>query len=168
MTSDHQVTPRPALAAALKAARKAARLSQGELASALGLHKQTLSNYERGTRVPDANVLARIAELTRCDVRKLVPPSTEALDPQLTDRTEYFGVDPDYMRQTLAETRRAGLNFRDACKLITDAGNLFGFDPGEDAITTLANRLIAGDMTERAVVPLIELLRRIETTRKAT
>ena len=36
-------------------ARKAAGLNQEELAAAVGVHKQTISRYERGVLVPDAN-----------------------------------------------------------------------------------------------------------------
>jgi transcriptional regulator with XRE-family HTH domain len=47
-------------------ARGSSGISQTKLAENLDIHVTTLSKYERGKRVPDANILNRIAEVTRC------------------------------------------------------------------------------------------------------
>lgn len=86
---------------------------------------------------------------------------------QPADRTEYHGIDPAFAERTIEETRRAGLNYQAAQKAVQDVIFRFGYDPGPDAISTLANRLIAGEMTVDALVPLIELLRRLDAARKA-
>lgn len=38
-------------------------MQQSELANRLGIHKNTISNYEKGDRFPDSNVLLKILEL---------------------------------------------------------------------------------------------------------
>jgi transcriptional regulator with XRE-family HTH domain len=47
--------------------RKAAGLTQAELAKRLGIANPTLSKYERGHRVPDAGLLCRLAHVLGCD-----------------------------------------------------------------------------------------------------
>jgi transcriptional regulator with XRE-family HTH domain len=47
-------------------ARGSSGISQIKLAENLDIHVTTLSKYERGKRVPDANTLNRIAEVTGC------------------------------------------------------------------------------------------------------
>jgi transcriptional regulator with XRE-family HTH domain len=47
-------------------ARSSSGISQMKLAENLGVHVTTLNKYERGKRVPDANTLNRIANVTGC------------------------------------------------------------------------------------------------------
>lgn len=47
-------------------ARSSSGISQMKLAENLGIHVTTLNKYERGKRVPDANTLNRIADVTGC------------------------------------------------------------------------------------------------------
>ena len=47
----------------IKTARKAKGVSQEELAVRLGVVRQTVSKWENGMSVPDADVLIQIAEL---------------------------------------------------------------------------------------------------------
>jgi len=51
----------------LKIARKRAGLTQVRLAEKLGITYPTVNRYERGHRIPDADLLARIAEILDCD-----------------------------------------------------------------------------------------------------
>ncbi len=46
----------------LKILRKGRKLTQEQLASALGLNRATISNYEIGRRLPNLNDLKRFAE----------------------------------------------------------------------------------------------------------
>jgi phage repressor protein C with HTH and peptisase S24 domain len=55
-----------------KAAREAAGLSQQELADAIGLHVNTLGKVERGTTVPDAQVLLSIGRVTKVPPEQLL------------------------------------------------------------------------------------------------
>lgn len=47
-------------------ARKAAGLNQEELAAAVGVHRQTISRYERGVLVPDANEICAMVSTLNC------------------------------------------------------------------------------------------------------
>lgn len=56
----------------IKTARKAKGVSQEELAVRLGVVRQTVSKWENGMSVPDADVLIKIAELLDVPVRQLL------------------------------------------------------------------------------------------------
>lgn len=56
----------------IKAARKAKGVSQEELAVRLGVVRQTVSKWENGMSVPDADVLIQIAELLDVPVSQLL------------------------------------------------------------------------------------------------
>lgn len=56
----------------IKAARKAKGVSQEELAVRLGVVRQTVSKWENGMSVPDADVLIKIAELLDVTVSQLL------------------------------------------------------------------------------------------------
>lgn len=56
----------------IKAARKAKGVSQEELAVRLGVVRQTVSKWENGMSVPDADVLIKIAELLDVPVSQLL------------------------------------------------------------------------------------------------
>jgi transcriptional regulator with XRE-family HTH domain len=57
-----QALPLPALRRAI---REQAGLAQEDLARALGIHRETISRWEKGTRTPRGDLLARYAELLR-------------------------------------------------------------------------------------------------------
>lgn len=50
------------IASKLKILRKGRKLTQEQLATALGLNRATISNYEIGRRLPNLNDLKRFAE----------------------------------------------------------------------------------------------------------
>ena len=70
------------LAENLKALRKAKGLSQEELAARLHVVRQTVSKWEKGRSVPDADLLIRLAEELDTTAAALlgpeVPPEAEA------------------------------------------------------------------------------------------
>lgn len=70
------------LAENLKALRKAKGLSQEELAARLHVVRQTVSKWEKGLSVPDADLLVRLAEVLEVSVSQLlgagVPPEAPA------------------------------------------------------------------------------------------
>ena len=57
-------------------AREKVGLSQPQLADLVGVHKQTIGNYERGTHKPSLKLLPLIAEATNEDLRWLVHGET--------------------------------------------------------------------------------------------
>lgn len=56
----------------LTALRKARGLSQEELAARLGVVRQTVSKWERGYSVPDAELLIKLAEVLEVSVAELL------------------------------------------------------------------------------------------------
>ena len=62
----------------LKALRKAAGISQEELAIRLHVVRQTISKWEKGLSVPDAQMLIRIAEVFDVPVSKLLGAGFES------------------------------------------------------------------------------------------
>lgn len=51
----------------IRQARKARKLTQGELAGKIGLSVVTLNRYETGRRTPPADVLLRLTQELNCD-----------------------------------------------------------------------------------------------------
>ena len=70
----------------IRALRKARGLSQQELAERLHVVRQTVSKWEQGLSVPDADMLVRLAECLEVSVEELLgapkPESTAPLEPQ--------------------------------------------------------------------------------------
>lgn len=62
----------------IKTARKAKGVSQEELAVRLGVVRQTVSKWENGMSVPDADVLIQIAELLDVPVSQLLGMESES------------------------------------------------------------------------------------------
>ena len=67
------------LAENIKAIRKQRGMTQEKLATRLNVVRQTVSKWEKGLSVPDADLLKRIAEILETDVSTLLgaPISTE-------------------------------------------------------------------------------------------
>ena len=59
----------------LKALRKNRGMTQEELASRLHVVRHTVSKWEKGTSVPDADMLQRMAELFEVEVTALLGPA---------------------------------------------------------------------------------------------
>lgn len=59
----------------LKALRKNRGMTQEELASRLHVVRQTVSKWEKGASVPDADMLQRMAELFEVEVTALLGPA---------------------------------------------------------------------------------------------
>ena len=70
----------------IRALRKARGLSQQELAERLHVVRQTVSKWEQGLSVPDADMLVRLAECLEVSVEELLgapkPENTAPLEPQ--------------------------------------------------------------------------------------
>lgn len=62
----------------LKTFRKTRGLTQEELAARLHVVRQTVSKWEKGVSVPDADMLQKIAELLEVDVTALLGPAAES------------------------------------------------------------------------------------------
>ena len=67
-------------AAALKAQRKRLRLTQGEVAKAIGVAPQTYANYEQGRRSPDFATLDKMARLFKLPITALLNSEDEIED----------------------------------------------------------------------------------------
>ena len=82
----------------LKAYRKAKGLTQEELAVRLHVVRQTVSKWEKGLSVPDADLLVRLAEVLEVSVSQLlgagVPPEAPAdqVAEQLARITEQLAI----------------------------------------------------------------------------
>lgn len=77
----------------LKALRKQKGYSQEEVASRLNVVRQTVSKWEKGLSVPDADMLVKIAELFEVSVSCLLgssseETSTESAAPELSEIAE--------------------------------------------------------------------------------
>lgn len=71
----------------IKVARKAAGLTQQQVADATGIDRQVYSMYERGARNPRLEKLEKIAEA--CGVTLDYFGNTESLQKRIVDKKEY-------------------------------------------------------------------------------
>ena len=55
----------------LRSKRKELRITQKELAEAVGVSLITISRYERSERIPDSNILSKIVERFNCQYHDL-------------------------------------------------------------------------------------------------
>lgn len=83
--------------ARLRIARRAAGLTQKQLAAALGVESITVSRWERGVTVPSLARLRRVAEITETTVSDLVR-APDAVSGQAAELAA--------LREELAETRQ--------------------------------------------------------------
>ena len=65
---------------ALRQLRKQDKLTQAELASAIGISKSTISMYECGNREPDFETLEALADFFNVDMNKLTGTSSPSCD----------------------------------------------------------------------------------------
>lgn len=61
----------------LKSERKIKNINQPELAEIMNVSKQTVSNWENGNRIPDANTLKCLADFYDCSVDYLLGRTDE-------------------------------------------------------------------------------------------
>ena len=54
-----------------KEARKAAGLSQQQVAGQLGIHQTAISNWEKGKNLPAATMLVKVSALYGCSIDEL-------------------------------------------------------------------------------------------------
>ncbi len=84
----------------LRIMRKQNRLSQQQLADALGISRSTYCSYEIGRRTPDIEMLLNLAEFYKLSLDKMVSP----IDAQyLLDEDYYDGQPDDYYLSKLSK-----------------------------------------------------------------
>lgn len=76
----------------IKECRLELRYNQPELARILNVTKQTISNWEKGVRIPDAHTLLRLSDLFNCSVDYLLGK---------TDNKHNFIIDRNYNTQNM-------------------------------------------------------------------
>lgn len=112
--SESPNSKRLAIAERLKEARKAAGLSQGQVAKLLQMHRPTISEIEAGNRRVSADELVKIAETYDVTVSWVLGESAEQLevdDPRLQlaarELSKLKTVDLDRLLRLLASMRSA-------------------------------------------------------------
>lgn len=78
-------------AARLRTLRKNADMTQDDLAKRIGIHKQTISQYERGVRRPDLETLAALADVLNVSADYLV--GNESHSQALLSEDEIYIID---------------------------------------------------------------------------
>lgn len=95
----------------LKALRNKNNLTQSELAHSLGISRQALSNYEKGTRDPDIFTITKIAKFFNCSIDFLVFNNTTTNITKLYKCSESKELD-DFSENIIRflETKKEELN----------------------------------------------------------
>jgi transcriptional regulator with XRE-family HTH domain len=115
--TDVQESKRTAMATRLREARKAAGLSQGQVAKLLGMHRPTISEIEAANRRVSAEELSKFAETYDVTVPWLLaetPEQLETNDPRLQLAARELGKlkpdDLDRLLRLLASMRNPDAN----------------------------------------------------------
>lgn len=66
--------------------RRARKLSQEQLAAAVGIHTNVLGRYERGEAKPSIEIATKLAEALAVSLDQLVGRSDVQLDKEITDK----------------------------------------------------------------------------------
>ena len=90
----------------LKAARQARGLSQEELASRLHVVRQTVSKWEQGRSVPDADMLVRISEVLETPVATLLGSTPVEEEREETDINTELATQLAQLNEQLAVQNR--------------------------------------------------------------
>ncbi len=93
----------------LQALRKAKGLSQEELAEKLHVVRQTISKWEKGLSVPDADLLIRLAEVLNTSVSTLLGASVE---PEETPEIQQLSARLADLNQQLAQQKERSRKLR--------------------------------------------------------
>lgn len=89
----------------IRAMRVNRGMSQAELAERIGKRRSAVGNYENGTREPDLDTIAALADVFRVSISDLVGDAPADDTPQ-TNAPEAARFDPD--RQALIDFARNG------------------------------------------------------------
>lgn len=81
----------------IKAARKAAKMTQADLAKKLGIPFQSISQWERDLRNPKSETIQRIAKALGCTPWELVPPPHQSSPESRRQVEELMGKEPGYL-----------------------------------------------------------------------
>ncbi len=85
-----------AFSARLQALRKANHHTQSYLAGKLNLSKSCISNYESGTRIPDMDVISKIADIYSVSIEYLIGtskrPNHYVAEDKFIDKNRYLDL----------------------------------------------------------------------------
>ena len=85
------------LAENIKTARKALKMSQDELAEAIGANRVTISRYETGSYLPSVPALQKLAEALRTTPSQLTGTTEPETDPPKTKEARIVSAGIDRM-----------------------------------------------------------------------
>lgn len=94
------------LAHKLKALRKNQNMNQDDVAAELGIARQTYSNYETAKRIPNSEMLSKIADLYNISVVELLSPAVTGTDSDIYENAMDF-LDAKELDEYLEYTKRA-------------------------------------------------------------
>ncbi len=86
--------------------RKSARYTQKILCNQLDIAEQTVIKYEKGTRIPNADILERWAEITQCDPTWLLTGQGEMVQTERTQNS--VGEDMSNYERMIADIEEDG------------------------------------------------------------
>ncbi len=94
--------------------RNSKGLTQDQVASKIGVARQTVSKWEQGVSVPDADMLIRLADVLGVSVSELLGSSGEITEPEITPEASDMARLLAVLNEELAEKNK----FRRAIKRI--------------------------------------------------
>ncbi|NOI26347.1 helix-turn-helix domain-containing protein [Vibrio mediterranei] len=85
----------------IKALRESQKMTQEDVAKAIGIAKSTYIKYEKGTQSPQLEIIEKIAKIYGVGVCELIGGEKPSLDEQLTSRMELINKLDDEEKKSI-------------------------------------------------------------------
>ena len=104
----------------IKNLRKQKGYSQEQLAEKLNVVRQTVSKWEKGYSVPDADMLEELADIFEVDVGELLGKEilTEEETTDIGELVKQLTILNDYFAEKVRKRKKAKKIFKKACSII--------------------------------------------------
>lgn len=140
----------------IKALRKQKGYSQEQLAEKLNVVRQTVSKWEKGYSVPDADMLEELADIFEVDVGELLGKEilTEEETTDIGELVKQLTILNDYFAEKIRNRKKAKRIFKKACSVICVIVILLGLYLGVGALISQWNEIYRSELTTTLAVTL--------------
>ena len=140
----------------IKSLRKQKGYSQEQLADKLNVVRQTISKWEKGYSVPDADMLEELADIFEVQVGDLLGKEilTEEETTDIGELVKQLTILNDYFAEKVRKRKKAKKIFKKACSIICVIAILLGLYLGVGTLVSQCNEIFRDELTTTLAVTL--------------
>lgn len=140
----------------IKTLRKQKGYSQEQLADKLNVVRQTVSKWEKGYSVPDADMLEELADIFEVSVGDLLGKEilTEEETTDIGELVKQLTILNEYFSEKIRKRKKAKKIFRKACSIICVIAILLGLYLGAGSLISQWNEIYRNELTTTLAVTL--------------